>query len=95
MPSQTSAQEDSAVGVTPCAPWRVAAVTVLPGHRLTVTFQDSRISTLDCSRVRQPGAHGVFAPLADEHFFAQVQSIWARSLGPMGPILILAGFMRS
>lgn len=73
MPSQTGAQEDAALGVTPRAPWRVTAFAVLAGHRLTVALQDGRAGTLDCSRVREPGEHGVFAPLADEHFFAQVR----------------------
>lgn len=72
MPSQTSAQENSAAGVIPTAPWRVGAVTVLPNHQLMVTFRDGRSGTLDCSSVCQPGDHGIFAPLADPGFFAQV-----------------------
>ena len=72
MPSQTSAQENPAAGVVPAAPWRVQAVSVLPNHQLAVTFRDGRSGVLDCSAVRAPGDHGIFAPLADADFFAQV-----------------------
>lgn len=72
MPSQTSAQENPAAGVVPAAPWRVQAVRVLPKLQLAVTFRDGRCGVLDCSAVRAPGDHGIFAPLADTDFFAQV-----------------------
>ena len=72
MPSQTSAKENSASGIIPAAPWRVQAVSVLPDHRLAVTFREGRSGILDCSAVRAPGEHGVFASLANPEFFASV-----------------------
>lgn len=54
-------------------PPRVLTVTPLPNHRLAVTFGHGRSGTLDCSSVCQPGDHGIFAPLADTEFFAQVK----------------------
>ena len=72
MPSQTSTEKDSAAGVTPAAPWRVQAVTVMPEHRLAVTFRDGRSGILDCSSACAPGEHGLFAPLASPEFFARV-----------------------
>ena len=72
MPSQTSAQENPAAGVVPAAPWRVCAATVLPNHQIAVTFRDGREGVLDCSAVRRPGDHGIFGPLADADFFAQM-----------------------
>lgn len=72
MPSQTNTEENSAAGITPAAPWRVQAVSVLPEHRLAVTFRDGRSGILDCSTVRTPGDHGIFEPLANPEFFASV-----------------------
>jgi hypothetical protein len=40
MPSHATAEKDSAAGVTPSAPWRVKAISVLPDYRLAVTFND-------------------------------------------------------
>lgn len=72
MPSQTATQENSAAGVTPSAPWRVQAVSVLPGHRLAVTFCDGVSGIADCSAILHAGDAGVFSPLADAAFFAKV-----------------------
>ncbi|NGM80194.1 DUF2442 domain-containing protein [Burkholderia multivorans] len=46
----------------------IAKLTVLPGHRLAVEFADGLCGTLDLSR---DAFNGVFAPLADETYFAQ------------------------
>jgi len=53
-------------------PWRVVAVEALPGFQLRVRFVDGTEGTVDLtSLVHSPNA-GVFAPLADTAFFAQV-----------------------
>ncbi|CAG9173326.1 DUF2442 domain-containing protein [Cupriavidus respiraculi] len=48
-------------------PWHVAKLKVLPGHRLQVTFADGLHGTVDMSH---DDFSGVFAPLADEAYFA-------------------------
>lgn len=73
MPSQTSTQENRASGVIPSAPWRVATVGVLPGYRLAVTFRDGLSGILDCSAILKSNQPGLYAPLADEPFFGQVE----------------------
>lgn len=72
MPSQTTTQENTAAGVTPSAPWRVQAVSVLPGHRLAVTFRDGASGIADCSAIKTATNAGIFAALADDGFFARV-----------------------
>ncbi len=57
----------------PAAPWRVVAVTALPGHRLALRFRDGREGFADLSRlVRAPDA-GIYAALADPVAFATVR----------------------
>ena len=73
MPSQTAAQENSTAGIIPAAPWRIQAVSVLPGHQLAVTFRDGRKGIVDCSTILVSANPGIYAPLASPEFFAQVQ----------------------
>ena len=72
MPSQTSAQENSATGVVAAAPWRIAAVSVLPDFKLAVTFRDGRSGIVDCVGIKKSDTLGIYAPLTDPQFFAQV-----------------------
>lgn len=76
MRSQSAAQPDSPVAVTPLIqprmPWRVVAVAALPGWRLHVRFVDSTEGIVELTAlIHSPGA-GVFAGLADAARFAQV-----------------------
>lgn len=48
--------------------WNVTTLKVLPGHRLEVSFADGLKGIVDMSK---DDFRGVFAPLADESFFAQ------------------------
>lgn len=73
MPSLTATQENSAAGVIPAAPWRVQAVSVLPGHRLALTFRDGSAGIADFSAIKTTSNAGIYAPLADFDFFNQVQ----------------------
>lgn len=73
MSVEADAKEDSAAGVIPAAPWRVAAASVLPGFRLSITFRDGTRGVVDLSRVRSDPSHGIFAALADPHLFAQAR----------------------
>lgn len=73
MPSQTTAQENTTSGVSPVAPWRVQALSVLPGHRLSVTFRDGTSGIVDMSAVRADESCGVFASLISTDLFAQAR----------------------
>jgi hypothetical protein len=72
MPSQTAAEKDSTAGVTPSAPWRVKAVSVLPDYRLAVTFNDDTSGIVDLSAVTTAKDAGIYAVLADPAVFEQV-----------------------
>lgn len=73
MPSQTATEENSTAGVTPAAPWRIQAVSVLPNHRLALTFRDGLIGVADFSAIGTTANPGIYAPLADIDFFGQVK----------------------
>lgn len=47
--------------------WSVTTLRVLPGYRLAVSFADGLKGIVDMS---QDNFSGVFAPLADESYFA-------------------------
>ena len=73
MSSQTAAKENPTVGVIPTAPWRIQAVTTLPGYQLAVSFRDGRSGIVDCSAIQTALNPGIYAALADPDFFTQVQ----------------------
>lgn len=73
MPGQTAAEENSTAGVIPVAPWRIEAVSVLPDHRLALTFRDGLSGVVDFSAIRTTATPGIYAPLADIVFFSQVK----------------------
>ncbi len=76
MRTQSAAQQDSPLGVTPPIkprmPWRVAAVEALPGFRLHVRFVDGTEGTVDLTTLVQSPSAGVLAALADPSLFKQV-----------------------
>jgi hypothetical protein len=53
-------------------PWRVVSVEALPDFRLHVRFMDSTEAMVDLTALVHSPDAGVFAPLADHAFFAQV-----------------------
>jgi hypothetical protein len=73
MPIETTAETDRATGITPSAPWRIQALTVLPGHRLAVTFQDGTQGVADLSSLVTATECGVFSALKDGAYFAQAR----------------------
>lgn len=72
MPIETATQEHRPAGVTAAAPWRVRAVSVLPGYRLTVTCNDGTSGVIDMSRLVTSKKAGIYAVLKDELIFNQV-----------------------
>ena len=73
MPNQTATQENPAAGVIPAAPWRILAVSVMPNHRLALTFRDGSTGLADFSAISKAAEPGIYAALADLDFFAQVK----------------------
>jgi Protein of unknown function (DUF2442) len=71
--SQAAPKENPATGVTSAAPWRIRTVTTLPGYQLMVSFQDGRSGIVDCSMIKNSVTPGIYAPLSDLDFFAQVR----------------------
>lgn len=71
MPSQATAEKDSAAGVSPAAPWRVKAISVLPDYRLAVTFNDGSSGIADLSSVTTAKDAGIYSALADPAVFEQ------------------------
>ncbi len=72
MSSQRTTEKNPTAGVTPTAPWRIQAVTVLPDYCLAVTFRDGSCGVIDCSSVQKAEMPGIFGPLADADFFCRV-----------------------
>ena len=73
MSSQTDAQENRPAGVAPAivtmAAWRVAAITVLPGYRIGLSFNDGAKGTVDLSRLVGSPDAGMYATLRDSEYF--------------------------
>ena len=64
---------NQAAGVIPAAPWRVKALSVLPDHRLVVTFMDGTNGIADFSSVLTATECGIFEALKDKDFFDQAR----------------------
>ena len=71
MPSEATAETDQTIGLTPKAPWRIRTLSVLPGHRLAVTFQDGTHGVADLSAILTAHECGIYEALKDRTFFAQ------------------------
>ena len=72
MRNQAESIQDSAPGVIPRAPWRVAEVHAFPGYRLSVKFMDGTSGEIDMSRLVMSDSAGIFAQLRDPALFTQV-----------------------
>lgn len=72
MPIETVTQEHRPTGVTAAAPWRVRAVSALPGYRLSVTCNDGTSGIVDMSALVNSADAGIFVALKDEQLFQQV-----------------------
>jgi len=58
--------------IIPKAAWRVAAVSILPGFRLSVCFNDGTEGTVVMSELIHSPNAGVFKALRDEDLFSKV-----------------------
>jgi hypothetical protein len=58
--------------VIAAAPWRVRAVNVQPGYRLSITCNDGTSGIVDMSALVSSMDAGIFAALKDTQLFQQV-----------------------
>lgn len=72
MPIETATQEHRAAGVKAAAPWRVRAVSVQPGYRLSITCNDGTSGIVDMSALVNSANAGIYAALKDVQLFQQV-----------------------
>jgi hypothetical protein len=72
MPIETVTQEHRPAGVIAAAPWRVRAVGVQPGYRLSITCNDGTNGIVDMSALVNSANAGIFAALKDAQLFQQV-----------------------
>lgn len=72
MPIETATQEHSTAGVVAAAPWRVRAVNLQPGYRLSVTCNDGTSGVVDMASLVNSSNAGIFAALKDAQLFQQV-----------------------
>ncbi|MDO8438384.1 MAG: hypothetical protein Q7S69_09585 [Nitrosomonadaceae bacterium] len=69
MPIKTVTQEYRPAGVTAAAPWRVRAVNVQPGCRLSITCNDDTSGIVDMSALISSADAGIFTALKDAQLF--------------------------
>ncbi len=69
MSVETNAETNRAPGVIPAAPWRIRALSVLPGYRLSLTFADGVQGIADLSGLVKSVNAGRFALLVDLALF--------------------------
>lgn len=72
MPIETVTQEHRPAGVIAAAPWRVSAVNVQPGYRISITCNDGTSGVVDMSRLVASEKAGVYAVLKDGTVFRKV-----------------------
>lgn len=73
MPVEAVAEANRSPGVTPAAPWRVAAVSVEPGYRLAVRFVDGSQGVVDMSRLVNSANPGIYSDLKSVSLFSQAR----------------------
>jgi len=64
--------EHRSAGVTASAPWRVRAVNVQPGYRLSITCNDGTSGIVDMAALVNSASAGIFAALKDAQLFQKV-----------------------
>jgi hypothetical protein len=73
MSIEAASETDRAIGVIPTAPWRVKGLSILPGFRLAVTFQNGTSGVADLSAVSAAHDCGIYEPLKDPTYFKQAR----------------------
>ena len=72
MPIETATQENIAIGLKVAAAWRICAVNVLPGYRLSIICNDGTNGIVDMAALVNSADAGMYAELKDSQIFQQV-----------------------
>jgi len=72
MSIEATTEDHRTIGVIPAAPWRIKAVNVLPGYRLSVTCNDGTSGIVDMSLLVNSERAGMYSELKDEQLFSRV-----------------------
>ena len=73
MSIEAAAEAQCPVGVTPVAPWRLSALSILPDHRLAVTFHDGTTGVVDLSVVTLGPELGIYELLKGPQYFGKAR----------------------
>ena len=65
-------QKNITAGLKPAASWRVRAVNVLQGYRLSITCNDGTSGIVDMSALVNSPVAGIYAALKDAQLFQKV-----------------------
>ena len=88
MLTQSAAQENSTVAVTPpvrpALPWRVAHVQALPHFRLRVQFLDGLVGEVEMANLVHSERAGVFGALSESGAFEQARVELGAVVWPCG-----------
>ena len=72
MSAEAVAETNTAPGIVAAAPWRVAEIRVLDGHRLQLGFRDGTTGIANLAQLVTGPDAGLFGALQDESQFAAV-----------------------
>ena len=72
MPTEPTNKKDTAPGVIPIAPWRLASVKPLSGYKLEVIFNDGTNGLVEMHDFIMSDEAGVFSALKDNDLFYKV-----------------------
>lgn len=84
MSCQTATQTNQATRVIPPVAWRIRELRVLTDWRLSVTFNDGLVGTVDVSELINSPVPGIFAALRDPEYFAQAYLDYGAVTWPNG-----------
>jgi len=84
MPVETSTEANRGPGVVPAASWRICALGVPPGYRLSLTFVDGAQGITDLSGLVTSKNAGCFAALADPALFSRASLELGAVIWPNG-----------
>lgn len=72
MRAKSATKENTSLGITPKAPWRLTQVKLLTGYKFEVHFVDGINGCVDMTRLIMSEKAGIFSTLKDKNLFKQV-----------------------
>jgi hypothetical protein len=73
MSAEAVAETNTAPGIVPAAPWRIAELELIGGYRLRLLFRDGTMGVADLAPLIAAPDAGLFGALQDERQFAAVR----------------------